>query len=150
MAIQVNLDSQSFWTTRPLSRPRCVKGQSHFCPAVPQPKSSPLPSNDDRGILGVPKESLASSPRLASSRDDFIYISDDTASDISDASHEPFDETLPSGRAIVQSLEDAGKTGRTVGDCDQTSQHKGEHEGNPTIGFFHVVGAWTTRREPNR
>ncbi|KAH8712369.1 hypothetical protein HC256_005563 [Beauveria bassiana] len=45
-----------------------------------------------------------------------------------DASHEPFDETLLSVQAIVQSLEDAGKIGSTVYGCDQTSQHKGEHE----------------------
>lgn len=113
MAIQVNLDHQTFWAPRPLSRPQCVEGQPHSRLAVPQSKSSPLLSNDDRGILGVPKESLASSPRLASSRDDFIYISDDAASDMDDASHEPFDETLLSVQAIVQSLEDAGKIGST-------------------------------------
>lgn len=113
MAIQVNLDDQTFWAPRPLSRPRCVEGQSHSRPAVSQPKSSLLPSNANRGMIGVPKESLVSSPRLASSRDNFIYIPDDAASDMSDASNEPFDDTLPSVQAIVQSLEDAEKIGST-------------------------------------
>lgn len=112
MAIQVNLDDQTFWAPRPLSRPRCVEGDSEFRPAASQPKSA-LPSHANRGVIGTPKESLASSLRLASSRDDFIYISDDAASEMSDASHKPLDETLPSVQAIVQSLEDAGKLGRT-------------------------------------
>ncbi|KAF1733538.1 hypothetical protein CRV24_007442 [Beauveria bassiana] len=139
MAIQVNLDHQTFWAPRPLSKPQCVEGEPHSRPAVPQSKSSPLLSNDDRGILGVPKESLALSPRLASSRDDFIYISDDAASDMDDAasdmddaSHEPFDETLLSVQAIVQSLEDAGKIGSTA---------QGRARGSPTVGFFPVVRA---------
>lgn len=112
MAMQVNLDDQTFWAAQPLSRPRYGEGQSQPRPALPQPKSS-SPSNANPGVIGAPKESLASSPRLASSRDDFIYISDDTASDMSNASHEPLDEKLPSLQAIVQSLEDAGKIGST-------------------------------------
>ncbi|KAM3426489.1 hypothetical protein NHJ13734_009431 [Beauveria thailandica] len=33
----------------------------------------------------------------------------------------------------MPSLEDASKTSRTVSDCDQTSQHKGEHEAIPRL-----------------
>ncbi|EJP62040.1 uncharacterized protein BBA_08964 [Beauveria bassiana ARSEF 2860] len=128
MASQSNLDYQIFWAPRPLSRPRCVEGQSHPRPPRPLPKPSPLPLDESRGMIVVPKGSPHSSPRLASSRDDAIYISEDAASDINDASHELFDETMPPIRAIVQSLENAGKVGSTNDGFEQSSQCKDVHE----------------------
>lgn len=109
MATQSNLDYQTFWAPRPLSRPLCVEAQSQSHTLKPQPKSAPLPQNDKRVMIDLPKRSPYLSPRPASGRDDVIYISDDAASDINDASHEPFGETLPSIQAIMQSLEDAGE-----------------------------------------
>ncbi|OAA70205.1 peptidase u61 ld-carboxypeptidase a [Akanthomyces lecanii RCEF 1005] len=74
------------------------------------------------------EESPDSSPRLASSRDDIIYISDDATSDINDVSHEPFDESLPSIQAIVQSLEDAERLGNTEDGFKQPSQREDADE----------------------
>ncbi|OAA39334.1 myb family transcription factor [Beauveria brongniartii RCEF 3172] len=128
MTSQSNLDYQIFWAPRPLSRPRCVEGQSRLRPPRPLPKPSPLPLDESRGMIVVPKGSPDSSPRLASSRDDAIYISDDAASDINDASHELFDETMPPIQAIVQSLENAGKVGNTNDGFEQSSQCKDVHE----------------------
>ncbi|TQV90287.1 hypothetical protein IF1G_11046 [Cordyceps javanica] len=127
MATQFNLDYQTFWAPRPSSRPVGVAGQSHIRPP-PQPKSSLLPPNHSRGMIGVSKESPDSSPRLASSRDDIIYISDEAVSDIDDASHEPFDESLPSIQAIVHSLEDAEKMGNTDDGLEQPLQRKDAHD----------------------
>ncbi|KAM3469841.1 hypothetical protein MY8738_009967 [Beauveria namnaoensis] len=131
MVAQANLEYQTFWAPQPLSRPRCVGGQAQSRPPVPQPKSSPLPRNDNRGMIGVPKESLDLSRRSVSGTDDFIYISDDAGSDIDGGSPEPVDETLPSVQAIAQSLTDAEETGKHnagIDDCDPTSQHENEHE----------------------
>ncbi|KAM3551385.1 hypothetical protein ARSEF4850_007900 [Beauveria asiatica] len=133
MASQSNLDYQTFWAPRPLSRPRCVEGQSHLRPPLPRPKPSPLPLDESRGMIAVPKGSPDSSPRLVSSRDDAIYISDDAASDINDASHELFDETMPPIQAIVQSLEDAGKVGSTNDGFEQSSQCKDVHEASDQV-----------------
>ncbi|OAA33888.1 myb family transcription factor [Beauveria brongniartii RCEF 3172] len=136
MASQSNLDYQIFWAPRPLSRPRCVEGQSHFRPPRPLPKPSPLPPDESRGMIVVPRGSPHSSPRLASSRDDAIYISDDAASDINDASHELFDETMPPIQAIVQSLENAGKVGSTNDGFEQSSQCKDVHEAIDQVADF--------------
>ncbi|XWW94495.1 hypothetical protein V2A60_002438 [Cordyceps javanica] len=127
MATQCNLDYQTFWAPRPSSRPRGVDGQSHIRP-LPQPKSSPLPPNYSRGMIGVSKGSPDASPRLASSRDDVVYISDDAASDANDTSHERFDESLPSIQAIVQSLEDPEKMGNTDDGFEQPLQRKDAHD----------------------
>ncbi|TQW01604.1 hypothetical protein IF2G_10868 [Cordyceps javanica] len=127
MATQCNLDYQTFWAPRPSSRPRGVDGQSHIRP-LPQPKSSPLPPNYSRGMIGVSKGSPDASPRLASSRDDVVYISDDAASDANDMSHERFDESLPSIQAIVQSLEDPEKMGNTDDGFEQPLQRKDAHD----------------------
>lgn len=92
MATQSNLDYQSFWAPRPASRPRCVDGQSHIHP-LPQPNSLLLPLNDSRGIIDVSK-APDSPPRLASSSNNVIYISNDAASDIDDTSYELFNISL--------------------------------------------------------
>ncbi len=62
-------------------------------------------------MISVSKESLNSPLRLALSRDDVIYISNDIALDINDTSHKAFNKSLPSIQAITQSLEDTKKIG---------------------------------------
>ncbi|KAJ3499716.1 hypothetical protein NLG97_g121 [Lecanicillium saksenae] len=127
MATQSNLDHQTFWEPRPVSRPRC-EGQLRVRPPLPQPKASPLPLNDSHAMIGMLQESPDSLPRLTFSRDDVIYISDDAASDINGASYEPFDETLPPIQAIMQSLEHAWGMGNIDDGFVQTSQRKDAHE----------------------
>jgi hypothetical protein len=70
--------------------------------------SEPKPFEDGQDgvdVVSPTKEALSPPQRLASGNDDVVYISDDAASDMSDASgDEATEETLPSVQAIMQSV----------------------------------------------
>ena len=70
--------------------------------------SEPKSLEDSQNVVAMvspTKEALSPPQRLASGNNDVIYIADDAASDMSDASDdETRDESLPSVQAIMQSV----------------------------------------------
>ncbi len=102
MPSQINLDYQTVWTPRRVGiRLSSQLSTSQRRAVSPCPGHAYLSKVEDAPAEEAPSPSQA----LASANDGLIYISDDTASDIDEAScDELLDETLPSVNAIVQSL----------------------------------------------
>ncbi|KAK3177847.1 hypothetical protein K4F52_009399 [Lecanicillium sp. MT-2017a] len=127
MASQVNLDYQTIWTPcRVGIRLSSQSSTSQRRPVSPYPEHAYLSKVEDAPAEEAPSTSQA----LASGNEGLIYISDDAASDIDEASCDrPLDETLPSIKAIVQSLpEETGATDSTDEDREQRSNCEDEHE----------------------
>ena len=103
-----------------MAQPRRIDNQRSSQSSMSQRMSEPKPLEDGKGevdVVSPAKETLSPPQRLASGNDDVIFISEDAASEMSDASDdETRDESLPSVQAIMQSVAEE----RGTMDCPST------------------------------